>query len=207
MRTVAQACGDLGVSWHTLKLWMGKLGIQATRHELDLRLYLIAEEDIERIRAARESIPRARGSRIIKPYAPVRVLEARQAALPAEGSVMPVQPSRPPQRPVSASEVPPVLQEPRGKAEPMPEGAMTFNQWCNDRGENRQTIERLIAENRMPAPLRDEVGWRFRPAGSAAKEIYTWELIAEADTLLAAWRAEVAEKARRQSERRGHLPS
>lgn len=59
MRTLGQACTDLGLSRRALTLWLRRLGITPTRHDLDFRLRMIEDSDVERIGAARRSIPRA----------------------------------------------------------------------------------------------------------------------------------------------------
>lgn len=130
-RTVGQACGDLGVSWPTLKKWLGKLGIEPTRYEWDLRVWMLTAADIERVRGARAEAAKLRGpSRFPKPYpgaarspwvdriGPVTRSEGQQTALPL-AEIHPSTP-RPRQRPVSAS----------GEASSVPQGWQPLPEWC-----------------------------------------------------------------------------
>jgi hypothetical protein len=59
MPTLRDVCRDLGVSYHTLKKWLGKLDLTATKHPYDDRYYVLDDEAVERLRAARAQRPGA----------------------------------------------------------------------------------------------------------------------------------------------------
>ncbi len=166
-RTVGQACRELGVSWHTLSLWCKKLGIEATHHPLDLRLWLLQEEDIERIRTARETLPRLTPKDV--PPARVRPPQPGSDARHATDDALDLPSATPSDLPLSASEgqvehitprrpYAPFAQRPR-----LPDGWVSFNAWCAEHGVNHRAVQREIAAGRMPAPERGE--WWERPQG------------------------------------------
>lgn len=66
MINVGDAAQQLGIGRVTLEKWMKRLGIEPTRNSYDWRFHEISEEDLRRIRWAREQMPAQHTSEIVQ---------------------------------------------------------------------------------------------------------------------------------------------
>lgn len=147
--TVGQACRDLGVSWHTLSLWVGKLKIETAQHELDERLRMIAAEDVERIRQARESLPRRAGAR---PQGAARPLIGIPSGLSAARPPGDLLSANPVHAAVRQSAKQPTVSDMGALAHlpHLPEGRIGDREWARRHGVPHMTLRDAIKAGRVP---------------------------------------------------------
>lgn len=132
--TTSQACRDLRVSWHTLNLWMRKLGIEHEHHPLELRLRMIATADVERIRQARAEVL------ILRPHARTSV------PLPRVDVQSPISHTKPPESPRSA---PQRHAAENGTSEGLPDGLMVVRKWAREHGLAENTVLKQIDRGKV----------------------------------------------------------
>jgi hypothetical protein len=177
-RTTAQACRDLGVSWHTLNRYLTLLNKQAKqrneeaakrnepamerlietkRDPFEMRLRFLDEEDIERIRKEIERVREARGNvpratprySSLAPYVPpVRAYGGAESPLPAKE--VSGYPPRAPKEPLSVSS-PRLDRLPDGWV-PLPDGWLPVTTFARQHNLNDRSVIRQSLEGRILMP-------------------------------------------------------
>lgn len=144
MRTLRDACIELGVTYRTLEKWMQRLQITPARHPRDYRFYVLDDDQVEAIRVARSEMP----------FAGMAVRTPRRQEPAIEGRRRPITPTPLAQQSdlaLSASLV------------QLPGNLVTVEAFGNLHGVKRQTWEKAIRAGRLSV-VRGE--WKV-PRGQA----------------------------------------
>ena len=142
------ACGELQISYHTLEKYMRRLSITPSRHPIDLRFYVLDDEQLDKLRAYMAQKPGAMNGA-------ARMPRRQDAALLSVAAPVRVEPSESALRASQGSTHGSIL-----NLELLPDDWIAFHtRFCRDHGE---LDPRSFARYDFPAPHESAVGWRSR---------------------------------------------
>ncbi len=149
--TLQEARHELRVSYRTLRKWMGRLEIEAKRHDRDWRFYVLSAEHVAAIRTARAEMPPASPARYggsqSAPRPPAQVI---QALAPATTESLLGSPPRHIEQETPRRQRTPVATRPIGSTSELPDGLLSWRAFATLHAIPTSTVQKARDDGRLP---------------------------------------------------------